>query len=150
MGALNEEYPFGERSDRDDAIGKIGRYVIYRILGDSASSVVFKSWDSKLERWVAVRVLKLHLAGVATARRRCLAENRVGNSVVHADVLAVYEVHNHEQWPYATLAFKDGETLADLCDSGHEFTHEKVCHIGLAMAKSLDAIDEANFIHGDF
>ncbi|MDA7613642.1 hypothetical protein N8586_00765 [Verrucomicrobiales bacterium] len=42
MGALNEEYPFGERSDRDDAIGKIGPYVIYSILGDGASSVVFK------------------------------------------------------------------------------------------------------------
>ena len=61
-------------------------------------------------------------------------------------MLAVYELHDHEQWPYAILAFSDGETLADLCDSGHE----EVCQIGLAMAKGLDAINEADFIHGDF
>ena len=130
-------------------IKQIGIYVIHRLLGDGASSVVFKGWDPKLERWVAVRVLKPHLAKVPTARTRFLAENRAGSSVVHPNVLSVYEVHDHDEWPYAILAYNDGETLADLCESGHEFTFEEICQIGLAMAKGLDAIHDADFIHGD-
>ena len=74
MDALNEEYPFLKASDRDDgSIGKIGSYSIHSVLGNGASSVVFKGWHAKLERWVAVRVLKQHLANVPTARTRFLA-----------------------------------------------------------------------------
>ena len=140
MDAPHAEYPFLEVSDHEGSIGQIGIYIIHRLLGDGASSVVFKGWDPKLERWVAVRVLKPHLAKVPTARTRFLAENRAGSSVVHPNVLSVYEVHDHDEWPYAILAYNDGETLADLCESGHEFTLEEVCQIGLAMAKGLDAI----------
>ena len=68
---------------------------------------------------------------------------------MHPNVLAVYEVHEHDEWPYAILAFNDGETLADLCESGHPFTLEEICQIGLATAKGLDAIHKTDFVHGD-
>lgn len=71
-------------------LGRIGRYEVERLIGVGGMGVVFKAFDTELNRPVAVKVLAPYLASSGAARRRFARESRAAAAVVHEHVVAIH------------------------------------------------------------
>ena len=73
---------------------------------------VFRARDLRLERPVAVKVLHGRLLESGMGLKRFQREARSLSRVVHPNVVATYEVGDHEGSPFLVMEFVDGPTLA--------------------------------------
>ena len=74
-----------------EMLGRLGRYEIERVIGQGGMGVVFKAYDSDLNRPVAIKVLAPHLAHSGAARQRFAREGRAAAAVMHEHVVAVHK-----------------------------------------------------------
>ncbi len=82
-----------------DSLGRLGHYEIIQVLGRGAFGMVFKAFDVKLHRYVAVKVLNAELAKTSPPRKRFLREARSIAAVNHENIVQVYAV---EEQPVPT------------------------------------------------
>ena len=142
-------FPFLETCDDPNALGSIGPYHIEVLIGEGATCYVFAGKDPKLQRRVAVRVLKPTLNGNAAARALFNNENRASSQVEHPNVLPVYAICENSEYPYAVLAHCEGKTLGQLLENEDAFSFEETRQLALSITQRLQAIHEAGFVHGD-
>src|SRR5947199_6544994 len=75
-----------------EMLGRLGRYEVERLIGAGGMGIVFKGFDTELNRPVAIKVLAPHLAGSGAARQRFAREARAAAAVVHEHVVAIHNV----------------------------------------------------------
>lgn len=88
--------------------GRLGRFVLVESLGEGGSGEVWKAWDSRLARWVAVKTLRFPLP---SQRERFLREARLTAGIQHPHIVPIHEVDHHEGMDYLVLEYKDGASL---------------------------------------
>jgi serine/threonine-protein kinase len=71
--------------------------------------MVFKAFDSELNRPVAIKVLAPHLAGSGTARQRFGREARAAAAVVHEHVVSIHDVQTAESPPFLVMQYVPGD-----------------------------------------
>jgi len=99
----NVPLDFLEPSDSPAMLGKLGDYDIIEPIGCGGMGVVLKGYDSKLNRFVAVKVLAPHYATSTAARKRFAREAKAAAAVVHPHVL-------EEELPLETETGLSGQT----------------------------------------
>ena len=85
-----------EPGSRTHSASRIGRYAILRTLGEGGMGVVFAAYDEELDRKVAVKLLRDGGSGQPEQRLRIQREAQAMARVAHPNVVAVYEVGEHE------------------------------------------------------
>jgi eukaryotic-like serine/threonine-protein kinase len=87
-----------------------GDFRVQRILGQGAMGMVYRAYDPRLDRVVALKLV--HPARIAKdavkARARLIAEARALACVSHPNVLAVYDIGEHDDIVYVALELVDG------------------------------------------
>ena len=78
--------------------------------------VVFKAFDTELNRPVAVKVLAPFLAGSGTARKRFAREARAAAAIVHEHVVAIHNVETEGESPFLVMHYVAGESLQQRLD----------------------------------
>jgi tetratricopeptide (TPR) repeat protein len=109
---------------------------------------VYRGWDDRLGRPVAVKVLHPALAADEHSRQRFLRETRLACRVVHPYVATVFDVLEKEERVYLVMEYIEGRRLQDVIDEDDP-TSERVVRIGLEIAEALTAIHVAGLIHRD-
>jgi hypothetical protein len=99
-----------------EMLGRIGRYEVERLIGAGGMGVVFKAFDTELNRPVAVKVLAPYLAGSGAARKRFAREARAAAAVVHEHVVAIHNVETDGDAPFLVMQFVAGESLQQRLD----------------------------------
>lgn len=130
----------------------IDRYVVLEPLGAGAMGVVFAAYDPKLDRKIAIKVLRKRPGedeGTRGAQRRLMLEARTMARLSHPNVLAVHDVGSHEGHVFLVADLVDGGTLRTW------LVREKrpVDEILLTMvqaARGLAAAHKAGLVHRDF
>jgi hypothetical protein len=89
------------------------RYQLGERLGKGGMAEVYDAIDLRLERPVAVKVLRPEMAARNDLRLRFLAEARSAAALVHPHAVAVYDTGEHAGLPYLVMERLPGETLAD-------------------------------------
>ena len=89
---------------------EIGQYRLEHRIGAGGMGVVFRAYDTKLQRPVAVKFLSEEAAHTE-ARRRFQREARMASALNHPHILAVYDVGDFERRQYLITEFVDGGTL---------------------------------------
>jgi serine/threonine protein kinase len=95
-------------------LGRLGSYHIVEKLGEGSFGVVYKAYDEKLDRWVAVKVLRPELAVQERVRRRFENEARAAAAVKDPNVVivhAVVEAAEDFPQPFLVMEFVEGESL---------------------------------------
>ncbi|MBI2901048.1 MAG: PQQ-binding-like beta-propeller repeat protein [Planctomycetes bacterium] len=92
-----------------DPAKRIGKYVNVNPLGSGGMGVVFRAYDTRLHRWVALKFLKS--IGDDTARAYFEREARIAAALNHPNIAAIHEVGEHESAPYIAMQLIDGENL---------------------------------------
>src|SRR5665811_218361 len=90
-----------------------GRYQMLRAIGRGGMGTVWLCRDEVLGREVAVKQMGALPGESATETKRAMREARAAASFSHPNVVAVYDVVNHDERPWLVMEYVEGQTLAD-------------------------------------
>ncbi len=130
------------------SLGRLAHYEILEVLGQGGFGIVFKAFDEKLHRVVAIKVLAPELAASSTARRRFLREARAAAAVRHENVVDIHAV-DEQPVPYLVMEYVAGETLQQKLDRTGPLELKEILRIGLQIASGLAAAHKQGLIHRD-
>lgn len=118
----------------------IGRFRVLSRVGSGGAGVVYSAWDPKLERRVAVKVLR-----GAHDPREVEREAKLLAKLSHPNVVAVYDVGEHDGGAFLAMEFVDGKTLLEYAAVGWE----DVLALLIQAAAGLQAAHDVGVVHGD-
>ena len=139
---------FLQPSTQPGSLGKLAHYEILQILGQGAFGIVFKGFDEKLHRMIAIKVMHPQLAATSPPRKRFLREARAAAAVQHENIVQVHSVEE-QPLPYLSMEFIDGETLQQKLDGVGPLSTAEVLHLSRQIAAGLAAAHEKGLIHRD-
>ena len=95
------------------AIGTmLGPFEIRALLGVGGMGEVYKAWDTRLERYVAIKVLPAHLSNNPELKQRFDREARAIAALNHNHICKLLDIGCHDGIDFMVLEYLDGETLA--------------------------------------
>ena len=136
----------------DQYIGKLldNRYEILERIGSGGMAVVYKARCHRLNRLVAVKVLKSDLAQDADFRRRFHDESQAVAMLSHPNIVAVYDVSRSEQLDYIVMEMIDGITLKQYMQKkGGALSWREALHFITQIIKALGHAHSRGIIHRD-
>ncbi len=110
---------------------------------------VWVATDTELDRKVAVKWLKVNLAGDEVVAERFRREAIAVARLSHPNIVAVHDVVEHQGRQAVVMQLIDGKSLRQLLDSQKRLGPELTIHIGGAIAGALDAAHRGGFVHRD-
>src|SRR4051812_27524531 len=126
----------------------IAHYRILETLGAGGMGAVYKAYDEKLHRVVALKVLPPEAISQEDRRRRFLQEARAASALNHPHILTVYEVGEDDGKPYIAMEFIEGETLRQkIRERGLQL--KEAIEIALQIAEGLNRAHEFGIVHRD-
>ncbi len=132
-----------------EMLGRIGRYEVERVIGSGGMGVVFKAFDTDLNRPVAVKVLAPYLAGSGAARKRFAREARAAAAIVHEHVVPIHNVETDSDTPFLVMHYVAGESLQQRLDREGPLELCETLRIGLQTAAGLAAAHAQGLVHRD-
>jgi serine/threonine protein kinase len=132
-------------SQAEDAPLLDGRYRLGERLGGGAVAEVFRGFDERLQRPVAV---KLFRGDAAEQLQRHEAEMRTLASLEHHSLVSVYDAGEDHSRPYLVMQLVEGDTLGDELRRG-PMEPERAARYGAALADALGYVHAQGFVHRD-
>src|SRR5919106_430116 len=126
----------------------IAHYRIVEPIGAGGMGAVYKAYDNKLQRVVALKVLPPEYVSQQDRRRRFFQEARAASALTHPHILTVYEVGEDDGKPYIAMEFIEGETLRQKIKSKRLQLSETL-DIAIQIATGLARAHELGIIHRD-
>jgi serine/threonine protein kinase len=127
---------------------RIGPYEIVSPLGAGGMGEVYKARDTRLERFVAIKILPANLGVDATHRERFRREARAISSLTHPHICTLHDVGDQDGLDYLVMEYLPGETLAHRLLRG-PLPLGDVLQISVQLADALDVAHRAGLIHRD-
>jgi len=131
----------------------VGRTVLhYRLIekiGSGGMGEIYKAQDSRLNRFVAIKVLTAAKSGDADRRRRFIQEAQAASALNHPNIITIHDIIAEPDTDYLVMEFVAGMTLLDLIPSGG-LRVPQVLRYSCQMADALSVAHEAGIIHRDF
>lgn len=126
----------------------IGRYELQEELGRGGMGVVYRAYDSTLEREVALKLLPAYLRGDATFLHRFRREARVVARLEHACIVPIYDVGEQEGQPYLVMRLLRGGALRERLTAA-SLDQEQLFRALRRVAQALDAAHAQRIVHRD-
>jgi len=127
---------------------KLGRYEIRSQLGAGGMGEVYRAFDPKINREVAIKVLPAAFSADRDRLARFEQEVQAAGALNHPNILSIYDVDTHDGSPYVVSELLDGETLHDRV-KGVAIPSRKALDYALQVAKGLAAAHERGIVHRD-
>jgi eukaryotic-like serine/threonine-protein kinase len=128
---------------------RIGRYQVEAELGRGSMSIVYKAFDPRIDRYLAVKVLRERYARDVNSRQRFLREARAAGGLGHPSIVTVFDVGQIDGVPYMAMELLEGDTLADrLAGSKVPNLHETL-DLAVQLSSALSYAHERGVIHRD-
>jgi serine/threonine protein kinase len=134
-------------SDQDDDLGSLGHYRLVELLGAGSTGVVFSAVDTRLNREVALKILRPSLG--ETARERFLKEAQAAAGFQHDNIVTVFDVGQEAGMVYMTMQLLPGETLEDRLARVTFLNEPEIRKIARQISYALQAAHARGIIHRD-
>lgn len=135
----------------DNYIGRLldDRYEILDMIGSGGMSVVYKARCNRLNRLVAIKILKDDLSHDAEFRRRFRAESQAVAMLSHPNVVSLYDVSHSDDLDYIVMELIEGITLKQYMDQKGQLNWREALHFALQIAHALEHAHSRGIIHRD-
>lgn len=124
----------------------IGRYVVLGCIGTGGMGIVYAARDERLGRTVAIKLLKPELSGRQVSN--LAVEARSLAQLAHPNVVAVFDVGEHEGQLFVAMEYVEGENLRRWLQVARPLG--EIVDVFLAAGEGLAAAHEAGLVHRDF
>lgn len=136
-------------SDDPKMLGRVGGYEVVGVIGQGGMGVVFKAFDTALNRFVAIKMLLPHLTANGAARKRFLREAQAAAAVVDDHVLPIFGVDQWQGTPYLVMQYSRGTTLQKRLQQQGPLSLKETLRIGLQTARGLAVAHAQGLVHRD-
>ena len=135
----------------DRYLGKLldNRYEILEIIGTGGMAIVYKAKDRKLNRMVAVKVLKPELRGDTDLRRRFHAESEAVARLNHPNIINVFDVSTNDENEYFVMELIDGITLKQYMTQRGVLSVKEAIHFTVQILRGLEHAHAKKIVHRD-
>ena len=137
--------------ENDKYIGRLldGRYEILEPIGFGGMAVVYKACCHRLNRLVAVKILKDELSKDEEFRNRFHAESPAVAMLSHPNIMSVYDVSTHDEADYIVMELIDGITLKQYMEKKGTLNWKETLHFAMQIAKALEHAHGRGIVHRD-
>ena len=135
----------------DKYIGKMldDRYEILEVIGEGGMAIVYRALDHRLNRDVAVKIMRDEMAADEEFRRRFCTESHAVAMLYHPNIVAVYDVSHNDNVEYIVMELVDGITLKQYMERKGVVAWKEVVHFTKQISKALAHAHERGIIHRD-
>ena len=135
----------------DQYIGKMldDRYEILELIGSGGMANVYKARCHRLNRLVAIKILKSDLAENADFRRRFHDESQAVAQLSHANIVSVYDVSTNSDTEYIVMELIDGITLKQYMERRGRMDWRESLHFITQIMRGLSHAHSRGIIHRD-
>ena len=135
----------------DQYIGKMldDRYEILELIGSGGMANVYKARCHRLNRLVAIKILKSNLADNADFRRRFHDESQAVAQLSHANIVSVYDVSTNPDREYIVMELIDGITLKQYMERRGRMDWRESLHFITQIMRGLSHAHSRGIIHRD-
>ena len=129
----------------------LGRYQILEQLGEGGMATVYKAYDTRLDRYVAIKVIRNDLFGPTLLERMLKRFEREAKALAklsHPNIVKVLDYGEHNGAPYLVLEYLPGGTLKGQV-MGKPIPWQEAVRLLLPIAGALDYAHEQKIIHRD-
>lgn len=125
------------------------RYEILERVGSGGMADVYKGKDHKLNRYVAVKVLKSDYRSDEIFIQKFLSEAQAAAGLMHPNVVNVYDVGQDRGLYYMVMELVEGITLKDYIEKKGQLSANETISISIQMATGIQAAHDQHIIHRD-
>lgn len=160
-GLENRGFPRGRREDQ--LIGhtvadythpllnsgtRLGRYEIRSQLGAGGMGEVYLAWDARLDRNVALKILRSEIATDPDRMRRFEREAKAASGLNHPNIITIYEIDQSGSTTFIAAEFIEGSTLRERLRAG-PMTAADALNVAVQVAGALAAAHASGIVHRD-
>ena len=135
----------------DQYIGRLldDRYEILEVIGTGGMAVVYKALCHRLNRLVAIKILKDEFAGDEEFRRRFRAEGEAVAMLSHPNIVQVYDVSSVGGVNFIVMELIDGISLKQYMEKKGVLNWKETLHFAMQIAKGLEHAHSRGIVHRD-
>lgn len=126
-----------------------GRYEIIEQIGVGGMSYVYKAFDSKKKKVVAIKILKEELSIDDDFVKKFKSEALACKDIRQENVISAYDVVDEGNMHYIVMEYLEGTTLNKYIKQRGKLTNEETINISLQVAKGIKAAHKKGIIHRD-
>lgn len=128
----------------------LGKYQILGLLGEGGMATVYKAFDTRLEREVAIKVIRRDAFApneMEMLLKRFEREAKALAGLSHPNIVGVIDYGEHEGSPYIVMVYLSGGTLREQLGKPKEW--RDAIHMLIPIAQALEYVHERNIINRD-
>ena len=135
----------------DQYIGRFldNRYEILEVIGTGGMAVVYKARCHRLNRLVAIKILKDEYARDEEFRRRFHAEGEAVAMLSHPNIVQVYDVSSTDSAHFIVMELIDGISLKQYMEKKGVLNWKETLHFAMQIAKGLEHAHSRGIVHRD-
>lgn len=132
-----------------DGIVLGNRYELLEKIGEGGMSQVFKARDNKLNRFVAVKILKNEFCDNADIVEKFKGEATAIATLSDNNIVNILDVGTQDGINYIVMEYVKGKTLKDIIKQVGKMNYETAISVAMQIARALDCAHRNNIIHRD-
>ena len=123
------------------------RFAFLEKVGAGAMGDVWKAYDKRLMRIVAVKLLRLHGLSIRE-QQRFVREGQTAAQLKHPSIVALFDIGSEHEQPFIVSEFIEGEDLKSYLKQ-RSFTHTQAARLIVALSEALQHAHEKGIVHRD-
>ena len=137
--------------DAESLAGSVlsGRYEVLAKIGAGGMAIVYKAHDKVLDRDVAIKILRENFEEKQEIVSNFIKEARSSASLVHPNVVSVYDVCEQDGLNYMVMELVDGITLKEYIKKHPRLPWQEACDYAIQIGQGIQAAHERGIIHRD-
>jgi len=125
------------------------RYQIVKQIGQGSIANVYKGFDPRTGRDIAIKLLREEIEVSPQVLERFLHGAKLIGKLAHPNIVSVYDVGDINGRPYIAMELLSGQFLSEIVDSRKQITWQSVVQIAKQLAAALKYAHAHDVIHGD-
>jgi serine/threonine protein kinase len=128
---------------------RLGRFELRQLIGQGGQATVWLAFDPRLEREVAIKLMRLESGADAATVAQWLQEARNVSRLTHPSIIPVFEADVQDQQPYLVFEYVPGKTLSEILQQRGALPAREAVALMIDVLEALVAAHAAGVVHRD-
>ena len=125
------------------------RFEITAVLGKGGMGIVYRARDLRLQRDVALKVIRPELLQQPEIGERFRREILLASKITHKNILRIHDLGESDGMSYISMAYVEGETLSERLERDGPLAPNEAAALSIQLCRALEAAHDAGVVHRD-